>query len=66
MSSSPKPSAMICVRTRRMRRMSTCASAMRKAASRCGSLAPSPAIRSASAATSAASEGSASTGTFSP
>jgi hypothetical protein len=66
MSSSPKPSVMICRRTRRMRNTSTCASAMRSAASLRGSPAPSPAIRRASATASAASEGSASTGTFSP
>ena len=42
------PSIMICVRTRRMRWMSTCASAMRNAAARRGSLASSPAIRRAS------------------
>jgi hypothetical protein len=66
MSSSPKPSVMICRRTRRMRRTSTCASAMRSAAARRGSLASSPAIRPASSAASAASEESASTGTFSP
>jgi hypothetical protein len=49
-----------------MRSMSICASAMRTAAARCASLAPGPAIRSASAATSGASVGSASTGRLSP
>jgi hypothetical protein len=57
---------MICVRMRRMRSMSTCASAMRRAAARRGSLASSPAIRPASAAACAASPGSASTGRLSP
>jgi hypothetical protein len=49
-----------------MRSTSTCASAIRRAASWRGSLAPSPAIRRASAATSAASAGWASTGRLSP
>jgi hypothetical protein len=57
---------MICARTRRMRSISICASAMRSAAALCSSLAPSPAIRRASAAASAASAGSASTGRLSP
>jgi hypothetical protein len=57
---------MICVRTRRTRSSSTCASAMRSAASRRASLACGPAIRPASSVTSAASAGSASTGRASP
>jgi hypothetical protein len=61
-----KPSTMICSRTRRMRWMSTCASATRSAAARRGAVASSPAIRPASSAASAASPGSASTGWFSP
>jgi hypothetical protein len=66
MSSSPKPSVMICVRTRRTRSTSTCASAMRTAAAWRAAPAPSPAMRAASATTSAASAGSASTGWLSP
>jgi hypothetical protein len=66
MSCSPKPSIMIPRRTPRMRNTSTCASAMRSAAARRGSPAPSPAMRRASAATSPASAGSASTGRLNP
>jgi hypothetical protein len=66
MSSSPNPSSMICMRTRRTRRTSTCASAMLSAAARRGSLACAPAIRCARSAASAASEASASTGTLNP
>jgi len=57
---------MIAARTRRTRSTSTCASAMPSAATRCVSRAPFPAIRSASAATSAASVASARTGRLSP
>jgi hypothetical protein len=60
------PSVKICVRTRRMRSMSICASAIQTAAAWRASLAPSPAIRRASTVTSAASAGSASTGRLSP